>query len=114
MKAEFANCKILAAIPTSFAVDRFDGAVKIGSGLISRVRVGKFLHGANDLCHPARTVQTLVDGPRHFGDNEIQVAVALGLLQSRSHRKRQQPGRISHGAAVVFEQFMGSNLFVKQ
>jgi hypothetical protein len=43
--------------------------------------MGKFLHGANDLGHPLRSIDTLVDGARHFGHHKVEIAASFGLLK---------------------------------
>jgi hypothetical protein len=66
--------------------------------------MGEFLHGADNLGHPASAVQALVDGAGNFRRNEIQVAVPFGLLQGGSHPGWQFPIRIMNRGAIPLKQ----------
>ena len=81
-----------------------DGFVEIGRGLIGRVGVGELLHGANDFGDPVGALQTLLDGARHLGQNELQIALPLGFLERGGHAHGQRVGGAAHGLAILFQQ----------
>ena len=84
----------------------FNGPVEIGCGLVGRVGVGKFLHGTNDRGHAARSIETLVDGARHFGNYKIKIAVLIGVVETGGDSRRQDRCRILNRATILLEQFV--------